>query len=194
MSLARKREQGVSLLEVVVAVFILAVGVLGVAGLQVTSKRGNYESVQRTTATYLAQDLLERMRANVANLGVYTNAGAGRVIALGEDDALTETDCSSASCDGAGLAMYDLVEFSRALAGVAELQGAAETGGLVAPTVCITGPATRPGFITVAVAWRGMTALSNPGIDACGAESGRYDAEAGTDVLRRVLVVNAYVD
>ena len=187
-------QRGVSLLEVMVAVFVLAVGVLGVAGLEVASKRGNYESVQRTTATYLAQDLLERMRANAANLSVYTNAGAGRVIALSGADGLTETDCSSASCDGAGLAMYDLFQFARGLAGVAELQGAAETGGLVAPTVCISGPATRPGFFSVAIAGRGLTALSNPGIDACGEGSGRYDAESGTDVLRRVLVVNAYVD
>lgn len=194
MSTTARNQRGVSLLEVMVAVFILAVGVLGVTGLQVTSKRGNFESVQRTTATYLAQDLIERIRANKANLNVYTNDGAGRTIALTADDGLTDTDCTSASCDGANIAMYDLYQFAQGLAGVAELQGTAETGGLVAPTVCITGVAATPGAVNVAVAWRGLTALSNPGIDTCGEGSGRYDADGDSDVLRRVLVVNAYVD
>ena len=189
-----RTQRGVSLLEVMVAVFILAVGVLGIAGLQVTGKRGNFESVQRTTATYLAQDLVERIRANRANLSVYTNAGAGRTLALNADDGLTATDCGGASCDGASLAMYDLHQFTQAVAGVAELQGEAETGGLVAPTVCISGAATTPGFVNVAVAWRGLSALSNPGVDACGEGSGRDDADGDADALRRVLVVNAYVD
>ena len=90
--------------------------------------------------------------------------------------------------------MYDLYEFSQGLRGVAELSGTNATGGLVEPTVCVTGPAVTPGNVNVAIAWRGGTRLSNPAISTCGAASGRYDDGADANVFRRVLVVDAYVE
>lgn len=191
----RVRQDGFTLMEVLIAVFVTAIGMLGVAALQVTSKRTNFEAVQRTTATLLAQDLLERVRGNPDQITVYTLAGAGRTIALTADDGIAATNCSSVACAPAALAMYDLYEFSNALRGVAEAAGAVATGGLVEPTVCITGADARPGFVNIAIAWRGQTRLSNPGSDACGAGSGRYDDSAGhVDVHRRVLLVKTYVD
>ncbi len=187
--------QGFTLIEVLIAVFVLSVGMLGVAALQVTSKRTNFDAVQRTTATLLAQELLERIRTNSGQLAVYTGDGTGRTIALVNADGVTETDCVGAACTASALAMYDLYEFSESLRGVTEVKDGAETGGLLAPTACITGPMTRPGNVTVAIAWRGMNKLSNPGSNLCGAESGRYDSPEGeVDVYRRVLFVNTYVD
>ncbi|MGR8919702.1 MAG: type IV pilus modification protein PilV [Gammaproteobacteria bacterium] len=197
LSTTRRRfgpSRGFSLVEVMVAVFVLAVAMLGVAGLQVVSKRSNFESVQRITATHLTQELVERIRANSGQLTVYTNAGAGRTLALQPSDGISATDCVSAACDTATLAMYDLYEFLQALAGVAEVQGGASAGGLVSPTVCLTGPATTPGFVSVAVAWRGMTRMSNPTINACGAGSGRYDDDGDADVMRRILLVETFVE
>jgi type IV pilus assembly protein PilV len=191
----RARQRGFTLLEVLVAVFVLSIGLLGIGGLQLTTKRTNYEAVQRTNATLLAQELLERIRTNSKQLTVYTAAGAGRTIALTSADGITATDCTGASCAANELAMYDLYEFSQAMRGVAEKSGVVNTGGLVRPTVCITGPAARPGFVNISVAWRGATKLSNPGIDACGADSGRYDDDTtNSDVYRRILLVNTYVD
>ncbi len=188
-------QSGFTLLEVLVSVFVLSVGLLGIASLQLTSKRTNYEAVQRTNATMLAQELLERIRANASKLTIYTQAGAGRTITLTVDDAITETDCTSADCSADSLAQYDLYEFSEALRGVTEVSDAGKsTGGLVSPTVCITGPATVPGEVNVAIAWRGMTKLSNPDLDACGAVSGRYDDNGDADVYRRVLLVNSFID
>ena len=177
-----------------VALFVLSIALIGIAGLQVTSKRTNFEAVQRTTATLLAQELLERVRANDGQLTVYTNAGAGRTIQLEPSDGIAATNCATAACDTLTLAMYDLYEFSQALSGVAETAGGNATGGLAAPTVCITGPAVTPGFVTVALAWRGLTRLSNPGINACGAASGRYDDGGDADVHRRVLLVETYIE
>ena len=187
--------QGFTMLEVLVAVFILSLGMLGIAALQVTSKRTNFEAVQRTSATFLTQDLLERIRSNPAQMTTYTNAGAGRTMTLTGADGITSVDCASAACTTPALAMYDLYEFSQALSGVAERANGNLTGGLVSPTVCITGPAARPGYVNVAIAWRGMTKLSDPGSNACGATSGFYDAPSGgTNVYRRVLFVNTYVN
>ena len=60
----RKYCKGVSLIEVLVAVIILAFGLLGLAGLQSVSLRNNNSAMMRTQATYLAQDIIDRMRVN----------------------------------------------------------------------------------------------------------------------------------
>jgi type IV pilus assembly protein PilV len=56
-----EKQGGFSLIEVLVAVVFLAIGVLAVAGLQVTSVRGNYFSNNLMQATYVAQDGLEAL-------------------------------------------------------------------------------------------------------------------------------------
>lgn len=58
------RQQGFTLIEVMVAVVVLAVGLLGLAGLQATSLRFNDSAYQRSQATALAYDMADRMRAN----------------------------------------------------------------------------------------------------------------------------------
>jgi type IV pilus assembly protein PilV len=56
--------QGFSLIEVLVALLILAIGLLGLAGLQARGVATNYSALQRSQATLYAQDIVERMRAN----------------------------------------------------------------------------------------------------------------------------------
>lgn len=55
---------GFSLLELLVGLIILAVGLLGLAGLQVMSLRQNNGAYLRSQATLMAYDILDRMRAN----------------------------------------------------------------------------------------------------------------------------------
>ncbi len=69
---ARSRQQaGLSLIEVLVAVVLLSVGLLGLAGLQASGMRVGQSSIHRSQAAQLAHDMIERMRANVANAGAY---------------------------------------------------------------------------------------------------------------------------
>lgn len=63
---SRRLQGGTSLLEVLIAVVILSIGLLGLAGLQVASLRVNQGALQRSQATTLAYDMLDRMRADVA--------------------------------------------------------------------------------------------------------------------------------
>jgi type IV pilus assembly protein PilV len=58
------RAKGFTLVEVLVAVLVLSIGLLGIAGLQLTSLRGNQSSYLRSQATVLSYDLIDRMRAN----------------------------------------------------------------------------------------------------------------------------------
>ena len=57
-----RNQKGFSLIEVVLALIILAVGLLGIAGLQITSVQGNSFSTQVTQASILAQNKLENLR------------------------------------------------------------------------------------------------------------------------------------
>jgi type IV pilus assembly protein PilV len=58
------KQRGFSLIEVLVTVLILAIGLLGLAGLQSTSLRSNHSSLLRSQATVLAYDIADRLRAN----------------------------------------------------------------------------------------------------------------------------------
>ena len=72
---------GFSLLEVLVAMIILSIGLLGLAALQAFSIKANQSANYRTQATALAYDLIDRMRANRNELiagNYYTNYGSSR--------------------------------------------------------------------------------------------------------------------
>jgi len=59
-----KSQKGFTLLEVMIAMVIFSIGLLGLAGLMAQSTRFNNSAQYRTQAVYLAYDMLDRMRAN----------------------------------------------------------------------------------------------------------------------------------
>ena len=73
-------DQGFSLIEVLVALVVLSVGLLGLAALQSTAAQFNAGAYTRSQATILAYDIADRIRANRAAAlnGDYTSAYAGR--------------------------------------------------------------------------------------------------------------------
>lgn len=184
------RQRGFNLIEVMVSVMVMSFGLLGMAGTQITAKRMGHEAVQRTTASNLALEIVERMRANPQALVNYASTGLGG----GTITAEPSPDCSdngSDICTAAQLAAHDLWEMEQAIDGasaVREVSGSdVSVGGLIEPTACVT---VASGAVTVAVAWKGYQALSNPTSHACGAGAGKY----GTgDNQRQVLVVSTFV-
>lgn len=58
------REGGMTLVEVLVALLVLSIGLLGIAALQTTGLRATQTAGARTQATLLAYDIIDRMRAN----------------------------------------------------------------------------------------------------------------------------------
>ncbi len=60
-----KRTAGFSLVEVLVSIVILSVALLGTAGLTAASLKSTNTSYYRSQATFLADDILDRMRANI---------------------------------------------------------------------------------------------------------------------------------
>lgn len=183
----RKRNRGFSLIEVLMALLVFAVGILTVAGLQIVSKKTSFDAVQRTTATLVAHDIVQRMRANSAAVwGNYLVDNVG-------GNTLSSTTCvgTGVTCSATQMAAYDLDEWEKAIDGTSE----GGTGGLVDPKACVRGPAGGgEGTYYIIIAWRGVSELSNPTIDAgtganvCG--SGNYGTD---DVFRRVLMITTYL-
>jgi type IV pilus assembly protein PilV len=61
------RQQGTSLAEVLVTMLLLAIGLLGVAGMHVVGLKNTMNANLRTQASILAYDIADRMRANRPN-------------------------------------------------------------------------------------------------------------------------------
>jgi len=61
-----KSQSGVSLIEVAVALFVLSVGMLGMAALQMASLRTNQSSYERSAAVLGAYTMIDRLRSDVA--------------------------------------------------------------------------------------------------------------------------------
>jgi len=89
-----KSNRGFTLIEILVAVFILAIGLLGVAGIQTLSVKSSANSNLRGVALYLANDMADRMRANPAAIsaGQYDSM-VGKAEAA---SCLADTGCTSA--------------------------------------------------------------------------------------------------
>lgn len=68
------RQRGVGLVEVLIAVLILAIGLLGLASMQTNGMRMTNGSMSRSQAVFLANDIVERARANRINRDEYALA------------------------------------------------------------------------------------------------------------------------
>lgn len=71
---AGRKQRGFSMIEVLIALVVLAIGLLGFALLQTMNLRYTQSANQRTQATNLAYDLLDQMRANRLSAAQYSNA------------------------------------------------------------------------------------------------------------------------
>ena len=95
-------QRGFSMLEILITLVIVAIALLGTAGLQVYAMRVNKGGQFRTQAIFLASGIAERMEANKAG------AVAGNYVATSTAPATMGTDCETAACDSTNLASYDL--------------------------------------------------------------------------------------
>jgi len=93
--------RGFTLLEVLIALLIFSMGLLGLAGILVLSVKTNHAATQRTQAIFLAQSLAERMRANTN--GVWAAAYDGAT----PPTPAVSCDPTTTPCTATGLASWD---------------------------------------------------------------------------------------
>lgn len=110
-------ENGFSLIEVLVSLFVLAVGVIGAAGMQLAALRTSQQSVFQTRALHLASEMAERMRANVGQMKLADSANPYLRIdhQSSSPSPLSSSldDCygSDAQCDTEQLARFEIAEW-----------------------------------------------------------------------------------
>lgn len=189
---AGARHAGVSLIEVLVALLVVSLGMLGATGLQLAARRGTVDADQRSLAGTLAHDLVERMRANnsAAALAVYASVP---VLGRGSMGTGPAAACSSAPCTPAQLAWFDLWHWEQSLDGALETLGPGneKVGGLIDPTACLSAPpGGGNGVYALTLAWRGSTPLPAAAAEPCGSGTGLYGDD---DRFRHLLQVSAWV-
>ncbi len=81
-----RRQLGFSLIEVLIALIIMSVGMLGIAGLYVNSMQAGRTSIFRHNAVTLAGDVADRIRANPFGGVDYQGAGGNNNCVLGNVD------------------------------------------------------------------------------------------------------------
>lgn len=159
------RQRGLSLIEVLVALVILVVGLVGVFNLHIISKRGSFESFQQTQASYYANDIVNRMRLNPSQLANYVGSYSGT-------PSIPTPACTGAAlCTPAQTAIWDLYEWRATFIGQAETVAAKNVGGLDTATGCIT---MNGNTVSVVMVWRGIRATSDSqNFPDCGTSSDR---------------------
>lgn len=120
---SKRAQRGFSLVEVLIALVVLSIGLLGLAALQSVSLRVGHDSYQRTQATMLAYDIVDRMRANPAGFA----AGKYNAVTVSTSGG---NDCVSTTCTTDQLADYDIKTWHSVLAAkLAQGQGTIEISG-----------------------------------------------------------------
>lgn len=96
------RQDGFTLIEVLVAVLIVAVGILGVAGMQVVSLQQNRNALLRDQALQSGNDILDRMRVNP--LSDYAPVDI-------DDAPASNANCLDNNCDRNEMAEFDIAQW-----------------------------------------------------------------------------------
>lgn len=159
-------ETGFTLIEVMISVFILALGVIGAAGLQLTALRTSQQSAFQTIALELAAEMADKMRANDPQMRAADNPYAKLNYSSDADAEPTppSTFCygANANCSSAALAEFDIYEWERRIK--AGLPGGrvticrdaspwdARTGSF---TWSCQGAASNSAALVIKIGWRG---------------------------------------
>jgi type IV pilus assembly protein PilV len=109
---------GFTLLEVLVAMFVVALGVAGAAAVQAVAVRAADEAARLSDGLRLADSLAQRMRANPVAMALPDEANPYLQFDTGAGAAAPAASCyGGASCDPAQMAGFDLGETAALLAG-----------------------------------------------------------------------------
>ena len=137
-----KRQTGVGLVEVLVALVLLSIAVLGFVALQIRAITASNEATMNVQATNIARDLAERMRMNRDGLAGYV--------------ANTDTtNCATAFCSPEDMAKYDFRQVSSRAADLGMSMDVLNCQGSTLVRKCIY------------VAWEGTTATNGTGSSDC---------------------------
>lgn len=130
----KQKNKGFSLIELLIALLVLGIGLLGILALQAASLQHNQSAYLESQAAFLANDMLDRMRANKINAPTYKTDLTSSVSA--------PVNCASVTCSPAQLVSWDLSQWKQSVAstlpsgrGAVDVISAASSGDNVIITV-----------------------------------------------------------
>jgi type IV pilus assembly protein PilV len=107
-------QKGFTLIEVLVAILVLAIGVLGTAGAQLAALQTRHDTGLMSLGVHLAGSLADRMRANPPQLAAYLQLDYDALLD-GPPSAPGALCFALAQCDGGQMAAFDTYELSEAV-------------------------------------------------------------------------------
>ena len=151
----RKLQSGVMLLEVLIAILIFSVGILGVVGMQASTIKASRDGKYRSEAGLLANELIGQMWSNARDFASLQGAMTGAVGSCGTTGNVIGINATT------GAPCYDGPP-SDATGGYGAIWSAKVTAtlpGSLSPTVAITNPDPTaeyppPSTVTITIFWR----------------------------------------
>ncbi len=184
-------QKGMTLIEVLVALVILVTGIFGAVAMQASAKKGSFDAMQRSVASALAQDIIERMRSNDSDIAILETYQGVYGASL---DTVPSLRCNSvaALCTSAQMVSNDIYEWEAKLMGADVTIGGRNSGGLVGAIGCISHDNNS---VTVVISWQGRIETAD-GYDAdnISSEAATLANSCGTSGnKRRQVTVEAFV-
>lgn len=106
MNPVRTKQRGVGLLEILIAVVVLSVGFLAAARMQVQGMRFSQSAYFRSQASFMVNDMIDRMRSNFAGVSL------GYYDAIDASASAPDPGCDLLTCDPADLRNQDIHDWS----------------------------------------------------------------------------------
>jgi len=152
------KNKGFSLIEIMITSFILALGLLGLAGMQSTAVKSNIEIQQRTLANSLVTDIVERMQLN--RLWLFEAGNSYAVNSL-LDETISLPSCVNSNgvfsnCTGEDIKNNDLYEWRKKFLGSETESNGTFNHGLINADACIATtsiPSSNGESVEVVISW-----------------------------------------
>lgn len=179
----RGRQRGVSLIEVLITMFVLLVGLLGVAAMSLASQRASMEGLQRNQALLLLNDMVSRINANRTVADCYAISAVDSGTPVFGVGAGTLPTCAAGPIEAYTQANADLAEWDALLKGATVANADDEdVGAMIGARGCVSRLAA--GRYLVSVVWQGLNATAAPSAGVnCGLNL------YGQEALRRAVAV-----
>lgn len=172
VSISRKHQTGLTLIEILVTLLVMSIGLLGLAGLQATSIKDGLDVSKRSQVTWIANDIIERIRASAAadiayiaqdpdnRTNVDTIRDAYPVSFTSGGCSAPSTACSDTSstdasaCSAAQIALQDIQEtFCGQSAPTGVIANSPDSLNLTSVAVTCPSGCSRTSDISVTISW-----------------------------------------
>lgn len=182
-----KRDHGFSLIEILVALVVLLIGLLGFASLLVHANKAELESYQRVQALILMQDIVDRINANRKAVSCYVTpnpTGGSDYVGTGYSGTPT---CTAGSVEQQARAISDVQAWDALLKGASETKASSNVGAMIGARGCVAFDSATNQY-TVTVVWQGLSdTTAPPAALTCG--SGLYGSTAKRRAVSTVLAI-----